>query len=221
MNNKCYQLRLYKEKDQTCLLLSNKTQIVRKWCGTFAQLIFDKIIVQYKSINKNHNTIFLCKEQIHGVFTKITCLYQKLNYVYKIDSDLNKCHFPKKYLNIAESLLLQIRINEQHPSYEDLLAHFLDEFSNYNYTKFDSTLTLLLKNRIIQLITTEDSKQYFDKNPVPHKHIYFRKHKKLVDCTNEMSVFLNNLNMTTLASSTNNIYYVNNSLKLTQISKLY
>lgn len=150
-------------------------------------MIFSQVLAKHKQ----HNSFAypIKKNQIHAFFTEITCLYQTLLFQHKIDSDLKRNNFPDANFCIAESLLLQIRVNSNHSSYEDLLAYFLHEFNSFDVVIFNQTLNLLIENQLIQSIITDDGHQFLDKNTQPHKHIYFKKHQKLVDCSEELANF--------------------------------
>ena len=188
-----YQINLSIDKEKSCLRLESSNRVIRQWFGKFAELVWKKLITHNTASNK---TVNLNKKQVHSFFTDITYLYQKLIFQYKIDQDLIKNKFPDKYFSIAQSLLLQIRINPCHPSFDDLLSHYLDEFNCCNHNNFDNTLNLLIEYKLIQSILTEDGRQFYDKDTSPHDHLYFKQQHKLVDCSEEIKQFLIGINCT-------------------------
>ena len=215
MKNKYYQLKLDKSKNHTCVCLSNDHQIIRKWFGAFAELIFNEALIKFHNTNLLTQTVFLKTNQIRLFFVDITCLYQRLTYHYKIDKDLENSSFPTSTYNAAKSLLLQIRMNQQHPSYQELLTYYLDEFDDFNITLFDQTLNLLIDKKLIQTLITDDGNQFYDNNPNPHDHIYFKSQQKLMDCTVEISLFLKSLHDNCRSDSINgSIFYINSDLML-------
>lgn len=211
MNNKNFKLTYTINNDQVCLQLNSRNKIIRKWYGAFAKLINEKIVIKYKNNRPDSHSIYLNKNQIHSFFTEITCLHQIVIFHFKIEQDLLNIYQDKTVRNISESLLLQIRMNNVHLSYDDLLDYFLNEFFQYDIFIFDETINLLINNKLIQSIKTEDGCQYFDKNIKLHNHIYFKQHKKLVDCSKELTLFLSGINYlkkNRLAGTS--IFYVNN-----------
>lgn len=211
MKNINYQLKLYREKSQACLRLSNNNQVLRKWFGEFAELIFNQAVIKLKNVNLKKDVAYMDKMQVQTFFVEITCLYQRETYYYEIEKDLIKYNFPKENFNIAKSLLLQIRMNHNHPSYDDLLTYYFDEFNSFDYLAFDKTIKILIGNNLIQSIVTKDGSQYFDKNPQPHDHIYFKNYRKLVDCSYEISQFFKKLNDKN-TSDESNIFYIENQI---------
>ena len=208
-----YKITLNTNHGHTCLRLNNNLQVIRKWYGVFAELIFNKALNKSNKVMQNHNTVFLNKNEIHALFSEITCLYQMAIFHFNIEKDLSSSDFPTSYRNIAESLLLQIRINPIHQCYEALLSYFLDEFNYYDASEFDNVLKLLIGKNLIQSIITDDGQQFFDKNPIPHDHIYFKKHKKLVDCSKEIADFFSITKYFEKSKQTYaNIFYVNQEL---------
>jgi Fe2+ or Zn2+ uptake regulation protein len=211
MNNAKFKLTYTKNNDQVCLQLNSRNQMIRKWYGAFAKLINEKIVAKYKNNKLDIHSTFLNKSQIHTFFTEITCLHQVVIYHFNIEKELSNIYQDKTVRNISESLLLQIRINNVHFSYDDLLDYFLNEFSQYDIYLFDKTINLLIKNKLIQSINTEDGYQYFDKNIQLHNHLYFKQHKKLVDCSKELTLFLSGINYIKKNTHTDTrIIYVNN-----------
>jgi len=207
-----YKLTLTEQSNQYQLNLIRSNLIIRTWYGSFAEYIYTHVLKQNKHLKSKE--LQLKKRQIQNIFTEITCLYQNLLYQNKIESDLINHAIPKNCFCIAESLLLHIRINKIHPSYDDLLSFFLNEFKNCDWDLFNKTINLLVNTQLIQSIITADGLQYFDKNIQPHDHIYFSKHKKLVDCSDEIAViFQNKNNLSHLSHKfVSNIYYVNNRI---------
>jgi hypothetical protein len=206
-----FKLTFKKHNDQVCLQLNSRNQIIRKWYGAFAELINEKIMVNYEKTGKDKNEVFLYKCQIHTFFTEITCLHQLVLYHFKIEKDLSNIYQCKTIRNIAESLLLQIRINNAHLSYDNLLNYFYNEFPHNDILNFDKTISLLTSNNLIQSIITEDGCQYFDKNIQLHNHIYFKQHKKLVDSTQELTLFLSGIKyLSKIQQNDTRIFYVNN-----------
>jgi hypothetical protein len=181
MNNTTFEIILKKNKNQCFLQLNKRNKIIRKWCGAFAELINDKILIKYNNNIKTNHSICLNKNQIHKFFTEITCLHQLAIYHFKIESDLSNITQDKTICNISESLLLQIRINNVNLSYDDLLEYFLNDFPHYDIFHFDETIELLTDNKLIQSFFTDDGCQYFDKNIKPHNHIYSNNNKKLAN----------------------------------------
>lgn len=208
-----YKVQLTKNNNQIKLTLSCSKKNIRVWYGNIAQRIFNTISTKYR-LTKD-GIIYLKKKQIHALFTEITCLYQTILFQYKIDTDLIKNNIPRICFNIAESLLLQIRINTLHPSYEDLQAFFLDEFKDFDLILFNQTINLLIEKNLIQSIITDDGQQFFDKNIELHDHIYFKKHKKLVDCTKEIADFFSMTKHINKSKQTcAKIFYFNKELNL-------
>ena len=206
-----YKLILTISNNQSQLTLNRSNTIIRTWYGSFAQIIYNKVTI--KNSGTKPETIHLQKNEIHVLFTEITCLYQTLIYQYKIDADLIKNNFPRECFIIAESLLLQIRLNSIHPSYDDLQGYFLDEFKHFDCLLFSQTINLLIGKNLIQSIITEDGQQFFDKNPQPHDHIYFKQHKKLVDCSKEISDIFLKINEIGNSRNLNaNIFTINREL---------
>ncbi len=209
MNTNSYKLSLKQHNNQTCLQLHQNGLQIRKWFGSFATMVFNRIIRKYSTIKQSQTTAYLRKNQMHGLFTEVTCLYQQALCHYKVEQDLIKIKPPKNYCCIAESLLLHIRMNEIHPSHDDLLCFFLDVYQNRDYKIFSETITLLLNHNLIQVINTTCGKIFYDKNPEPHDHIYFKEHDKLVDCDNETSSFLESLTHVKIDTSDEaNIYCI-------------
>lgn len=212
MFKKYYTLSFQKNNRNACLCLSSAQQVIRKWHGLFAELVFTRINIQHYN-DTTSNSIDLDKKQVHEFFVDMTCLHQNIMCYYQIDKDLNNHQFPQENFNIAKSLLLQIRMHDQHPCREALMNYYLNEFDDFDDTLFDQTLSLMTKKNMIQSIITEDGGQYFDKNPQPHDHIYFKHHQKLVDCPSEISYILNNLPIyDKKPSNQGHVYYVNNPL---------
>jgi len=203
-----YQISLSILEEKSCLKLSSSNRMIRQWFGKFAELVWEKLITHKIASNK---TVNLNKKQVHSFFTDITYLYQKLIFQYKIDQDLIKNKFPEKYFSIAQSLLLQIRINPCHPSFDDLLSHFLDEFSCCDQQIFERTLNLLIVNQLIQSIITEDGREFYDKNTNPHDHLYFKKQHKLVDCSEEIKQFLISIDCTQFSKKNQSKLFTLNS----------
>jgi hypothetical protein len=215
MNNTAFEVIIKKNKDQIVLQLNSRNQVIRKWYGAFAELINEKIVIKYNNKKLNNHSTFLNKNQIHTFFTEITCLHQVVIYHFKIENDLSKITQDKILSNIAESLLLQIRINNVHLSYDVLLDYFLNEFPHYDVFHFDKTISLLTNNKLIQSISTEDGCLYFDKNIKPHNHIYFKQHKKLVDSTKELTLFLSGFKKPNKNKKTSSdVFYVNNLVNI-------
>lgn len=183
-----YKLILTDNNNQIQLRLSRSNTIIRTWFGDFANIIYKSVIKKRNVINPV--TLNLKKKELHSLFTEITILYQTLIHQYKIDSDLIKANFPAENLIIAQSILLQIRLNTNHLSLYDLQAYFLDEFKCFDFVLFKQTINVMIGKNLIQSIITEDGQQFFDKNPEPHDHLYFKKQKKLVDCSQEISEIL-------------------------------
>ena len=124
-----------------------------------------------------------------------------------------KNKIPRNCFNSAESLLLQIRMNSVHPSYEDLQTYYLNEYNNFDIPLFAHTINLLIGNNLIQSIITDDGQQYFDKNPTPHDHIYFTQEKKLVDCSKEIAeIFSQKSQCKTSKQNNRKIFYSNQEL---------
>lgn len=193
MKNTIYKLTLNESNNQICLSLYQNKLRVRKWFGVFATIIFDKTTSGFLQATDSKNTFYLKKSQIHHFFTEVTYLYQQAIWHYRIEKDLFKLSFPNKCTCIAESLLLQIRMCQYHPNYDELLSNYLEAFQNRDYKIFDQTIGILLANNLIQLIETKDGRKFFDKNPTPHSHLYFKKYNKLVDCTDEIMTFFHAL----------------------------
>ncbi|MCB1603292.1 MAG: hypothetical protein R3F25_08600 [Gammaproteobacteria bacterium] len=182
-----YKIIFIKTHNTIKLSLESTKKVIRQWCGQFAELIFYQ---EFQGSNTHvKSTHTLQKNQVRKLFLNITCLHQKLIYKYNIDSDLRKIKIPKNLINIVKSLLLQIRINSSHSEYSELKNYYIDEFLNYNMGIFDDTLDILVANKLIQAIYTDDGKLFFDKNTQPHNHIYFSQYKKLVDCSTDMTDF--------------------------------
>jgi len=208
-----YKLILYKNHGNTYLQLSNNLHEIRKWNGVFAELIFDKALIKTNLPSKSNSTIYLNKTQIQSFFADITGLYQMAMYHFNIEKDLSSNNFSAHYWNIAESLLLQVRINPIHQTYEALLSYFVNEFPNNDIKEFDNIIKLLIGKNLIQSIITEDGHQFFDKNTQPHDHIYFKQHNKLVDCSREIADFFSLTKYFKKSKHTYaNIFYVNNKL---------
>lgn len=215
MKNTIYKLTLNKQNNQSCLSLYQNNLQVRKWFGEFASIIFETTTKEFLKIYSSDNSFCLCKQQVRHFFIQVTCLHQQAIWHYGIRKDLCSIQFPTKYTCIAESLLLQIRMNKGHPSYDQLLSNYLDVFQNRDHEIFYIAINILLENDLIQLIETDDGNKFFDKNPIPHSHLYFRQHNKLVDSTEEMSIFFQELNQIQKSSTANaNIYYFDKSLKV-------
>jgi len=205
-----YTLELINQCNHIQLKLSRSNTVLRTWNGNFAQVIFDKIAEKHPS---DDGLIYLSKFQIHSLFTEITCLYQSLIFHYKIETDLITNKFPQKFFNIAESLLLFIRINASHPSYEDLQSYYIDEYKHFDISCFSHTINLLIGKNLIQSIITNDGNQFFDKNPTPHEHIYFTQEKKLVDCTKEISnILFNKQQLLSKNQNCKKIFYTNSEI---------
>lgn len=207
--NKKYKLDFETGKNTTCLCLSNDQQVIRKWHGQFAKLILKKLKIS--TIPSTH-LIHFDKQQVHQFFVDMTCLYQSAMCHYGIDKDLIGHQFDNQKLNIAKSLLLQIRMHDQHPKRETLLEYYLNEFDQFDDSLFDKTLLLLSEKKLIQSIITEDGSHYFDKNPKPHDHIYFTEHKKLIDCPSEIASILSSIPLENgKQTSCGQVFYMNHS----------
>ena len=71
----------------------------------------------------------------------------------------------------------------------------------------------MIGNQLIQMIITDDGQQFFDKNCKAHDHIYFKEHKKLVDCSNELShLFSTSKILNRSFQKLGNIYTINNQI---------
>ncbi len=203
-----YQLQLTNNTETCCLQLRKSNHVIRNWFGGFAELIWKKLILKNPSVVSE---VSLNKIQVHNLYLVITCLYQRSIHKYKINQDLRDCDFSQESFIIAQSLLLQIRINHCHPSYDDLLAHYFDEYKDCNNTRFDKILNTLIANNLIQAIETDDDRQYYDKNITPHDHLYFKKQQKLVDCNTEIKNFLVGINCPKFIKKNHSILFTLNS----------
>lgn len=206
-----YKLELINHHNQIQLKLSRSKTIIRTWYGSFAQIIFDKVMTPYTVSEKD--SLFLSKNQVQLLFSEITCLYQRLICHHNINSDLNKNKISKEVFNVAESLLLQIRINSMHLSYEELQDYYLNEYSYFDLYLFNHTINLLIGKNLIQSIITEDGQQFFDKNLKPHNHIYFFQKKKLIDCSREIANIFSQSKLLKISKQNNmKIFYAKDEL---------
>ncbi len=207
--HKKYKLTFETSQNNTSLCLSNHQQVIRKWHGVFAELTLKKL---QPNIFLEKQAIYFDKQQVHKFFVDMTCLYQNAMCHYSIDKDLIGHNFSNQKLNISKSLLLQIRMHDQHPKRETLLEYYLNEFDQLDDSLFDEALLLLSEKKLIQSIVTEDGAHYFDKNPKPHDHIYFTNHQKLIDCPSEIAFILNNIPLHNgQQSNPGQVFYMNHS----------
>ena len=185
-----YKVKLTNCSGEISLQLYKNTSLKREWFGDFAKIIWLQIT---KDIKVSYSSISLNNKQVCTLFRDITCLYMTLKLQLNIDKDLIKCNLSSSYHNIAESILLFIRINTCHKSHEDLLVFLFNEYKITESEAIEKALKLLIGNNLILSIITNDGYQFFDKNTQPHDHIYLKKHKKLIDSTTELTELMEKL----------------------------
>lgn len=183
MNNK-YNLTLSLKQGQTTVQLGNHSYLNRKWFGQFALHLFTKAS-NLTTEKISHNQLTLNKEQLQRLFIEITTIYQWGLIQFNIEKDLSKLSIPKYLMNICQSLLLMMRMNSSHQNYMHLQNYYIEEYRTLNCEALNQSLEFLVNNKLIQKIETEDHQTFFDKNPQPHNHIYFKKQQRLIDCNDE------------------------------------
>lgn len=183
-----YRLIYEKKSDSKKISLMKNQSVIRQWHGQFAEMIY---ISESASENKHRwSMLELNKKQVHGLFINITYLHQKLLIKYEVETDIINQWFSCSIQEIAKSILLQIRMNPCHLSYDELLKYYIDEFHTYDMNLFNLTTQGLSESKLIQIIHTEEGKIFFDRNTRPHNHIYFKNQNKLIDCSSELANFL-------------------------------
>jgi Fe2+ or Zn2+ uptake regulation protein len=205
MINSHYNLIFKETSGNVSLHLCNSNTVIREWFGGFAKLIWNQVSLKKKYLM---SSLKLNKNQVYCFFRDVTCLYQSLNIKYNIDKDLSKYDFDKECYNMAESILLHIRLSSCHLSYDEVLGHLFSEFKTANFQNADKAFDLLIGNKLILLVITPDGYKYFDKNTNPHNHIYFIKHKKLVDSTQELTELMENVNCKKIINSNQSSLYI-------------
>ena len=203
-----YQLNKVQNTEDFSLQLSFRNRIVREWSGEFARLIWKKTIRKFLLFDTK---VELDKKQMHQFYVDLTCLYQQSIVEHSIDKDLIQHNVSSKLFSFAQSLLLKIRINKCHQSYDDMLSYYFGEFNHTNKVLFDQTLDFLINKKLIQSIHVVDDIRFFDKNINLHDHLYFKKQGKLVDCNSQLKKLLKSINCQPIINQDYSKLYILNS----------
>jgi hypothetical protein len=179
-----YILSLSFDQGQAHLELSNQSNLNRKWFGKFAIYIYAKALPLVTS-DKIGKTLSIKKNQLQGLFLDITNIYQRALIKHNIERDLSTLQIPSNLSNITQSLLLMIRMNSDHQNYNFIQNYYFEEYRTLNSDAMNDSLDILITNKLIQKIVTNDNQAFFDQEPTPHNHIYFKNQNKLIDCNND------------------------------------
>jgi hypothetical protein len=182
--NCTYNLKLCFAEGQAKLRLTNHSSLNRNWFGQFAISIYAKAL-QMLGVETFNYQLDIKKQQLQTLFLEITTIYQRSLVKHNIEKDLYSLKMPNYLANISQSLLLMLRMNTIHQNYKFLLNFYFEEYRTLNSEAMDQSLAILVSNNIIQKIETNDKQIFFDKNPRPHSHIYFKNQNKLIDCNDD------------------------------------
>ena len=156
-----YKIEVYFEHNQICLSISSSNQNLKKWQGTFAQLILDEILIK----KFNHGSEFnLCRDHFVTFLQEVSRLYHLAVVHYKVEESLRPLGLLKEKYAIAEIILLHIRMSSKKLTKNNLLAYFLEFFPNYNFLKFYEIIELLEEKFIISKIVSKNEELYFCPN---------------------------------------------------------
>ncbi len=172
-----YQVIVLTEENKSCVSILSSNKLLKKWQGKFAELIVNEVILKAYS---QATSFFLCRNHINLFLHQIAMLYKSAIIHYKIEYSLEQLNLSCNKYSIAEVLLLHIRMSDHPIENSELLAYFLEDFSNHNFLKFYDVLEDLESHNLIKKIHIDSKSIFYDKTSNKKKYYYDSINNKLL-----------------------------------------
>ncbi|MFC3195411.1 hypothetical protein ACFODZ_14245 [Marinicella sediminis] len=163
------------------LLLHKKRNglVLRSWIGPMAHMLMSKLLRRHHPdqarLTNNGWQLPIDKQQAQHLLIEASFQQQFCLHHYQVTGDLLNHGLPPEHF---DELLLYLRMSLQHPSHQSLIQVMsLIQPDNH---RNEEQLETLEQYKLIQRISHNNT-CFYDKNPLPHAHLYDPKSHMLYD----------------------------------------
>ena len=164
----------------------NSTEALRRWVGPLATRLINRLAEhtnQTAGIPGTKSRFNISKQLAQHLLIEASFQHQFCLHHFQVIQDLQS---HRLQTGSMEELLLYLRMTSQHPCHEDVLA--VMSLIQPDNSCCEEQLITLQERHLIQKIAHRNT-VFYDKNPLPHAHVYdpeqgcLYDHHSRLDCT--------------------------------------